>query len=123
MNTLSWNCRRLGKPDAIEALRLLIHHHKPDIVFTSELKFSSPSSLSNVSTAINFQNSYFVPAQSLSGVLALFWFSSIDFLVVAANSHFINAWFLLIFWIPLRNSPVCMVLPWQLVDGLCLISY
>jgi exonuclease III len=36
MKLLSWNCRGLGKPAAVRALRKLTKAHHPDIVFLIE---------------------------------------------------------------------------------------
>jgi exonuclease III len=41
MKLLSWNCRGLGKPAAVRALKLLTQAHHPDIVFLSETKLLS----------------------------------------------------------------------------------
>jgi exonuclease III len=41
MKLLSWNCRGLGKPDAVRALRQLTKAHHPDIVFLIETKLQS----------------------------------------------------------------------------------
>jgi exonuclease III len=41
MMLLSWNCRGLGKPSAIRALKKTLQSHKPDIVFLMETKLQS----------------------------------------------------------------------------------
>lgn len=37
MSVLSWNCRGLGNPRAVQAPKELITSKKPDIVFLSEM--------------------------------------------------------------------------------------
>jgi exonuclease III len=39
MKLLSWNCRGLGKPSAIRALKKLLQSHQPSIVYLMETKF------------------------------------------------------------------------------------
>jgi exonuclease III len=39
MKLLSWNCRGLGKPSAIRALKKLLQCHQPSIVYLMETKF------------------------------------------------------------------------------------
>jgi predicted AAA+ superfamily ATPase len=41
MKLLSWNCRGLGKPSAVRALKKLLQSHKPDIVFLTETKLQT----------------------------------------------------------------------------------
>jgi exonuclease III len=40
MKFLSWNCRGLGNPKTVRALKKLINNHQPDLVFIMETKLT-----------------------------------------------------------------------------------
>jgi exonuclease III len=97
MKILSWNCRGLGKPSAIRALKKLIQSHHPDIVFLMETKFLNS----------DFHNRFKMPGDTLlnscivdcsisssnrSGGLALFWSKDVNLDIISYNERYIDCY-------------------------------
>jgi exonuclease III len=91
MKILSWNCRGLSRPTAIQTLRRLIRDQSPDILFLTETK----SSLPQVSATLNrlgfFLMSQVAPIGS-SGGLVLSWRPGIDLECFVTKKNNISAW-------------------------------
>jgi hypothetical protein len=56
MKILSWNCRGLGNPKTVRALKKLLTNHTPDLVFLMETKLFN----SNFSFLSHFLDTYSV---------------------------------------------------------------
>jgi exonuclease III len=54
MKIISWNCQGLGNPKTVRALRKLLNHHSPDLVFIMETKLLN----SNINFITNMFDSY-----------------------------------------------------------------
>ena len=91
MKILSWNCRGLSRPAAVQTLRRLIRDQSTDILFLTETK-SSPL---QVSVTLNrpgfFLMSQVAPIGS-SGGLVLFWRPGVDLECFVTNKNNISAW-------------------------------
>ena len=55
MNFLVWNCRGLGQPRAIQALKDLIRSNKPKLIFLIETKLSL-NKMMQLKFALGFRN-------------------------------------------------------------------
>jgi hypothetical protein len=72
MNVLSWNCRGLGKPRAVQTLRRLVRTKKPNLVFLMETKQVSKFQES-VRVKLGFEANFVVDSIGRSGGLAWLW--------------------------------------------------
>jgi hypothetical protein len=97
MKLLSWNCRGLGKPAAVRALKQLtqIHHH--DIVFLSETKLlSNEFSIKTNSFGHRLPNHFYVDCilsnSNRSGGLAIFWSNNVNISVMSFNERMIDCY-------------------------------
>ena len=77
MSTLSWNCRGLGNPRAIRALKDIIKVKGPKIVFLMETKLNSKRMM-QLKQKFGFQNGFAVDCVGKSGGLALLWAGDVD---------------------------------------------
>ena len=86
MSLLCLNCRGLGKPRAVDNLRLIIEDCKPSLVFLSETKLSV-TEMRDFTTILNSFTSVFVDCRGRSGSLAMLWKNNlhVSFLSSAAN--------------------------------------
>ncbi|CAM8996214.1 unnamed protein product [Rhodiola kirilowii] len=82
MTILIWNCRGLGTPFAIRALRDVIGSSRPMIVALIETKVNK-SKCENIRVKTGFQHCFCVPANGKSGGLMVLWNSDIE---VSLNS-------------------------------------
>jgi exonuclease III len=95
MKLLSWNCRGLGKPAAVRALRQLIHSHQPDIIFLTETKLQGGEFLSKANSFGNrLLNHFFVDCtlsnSNRSGGLAIFWSKDVNISIIGYNERMID---------------------------------
>lgn len=72
MSTISWNCRGLGNPRAIRALKDIVSDKKPSFIFLIETKIKQ-SSVLKVRKQLGFKGSFVVDPVGIGGGLALFW--------------------------------------------------
>ena len=72
MSCLFWNCRGLGQPHAIRALKDLIRSNRPNLVFLIETKMSL-FHMSRLKFNLGFQHFFGVDREGLSGGLLLLW--------------------------------------------------
>ena len=126
MSLLSWNCRGLGNPQTVNALKKVIRIEKPNFVFLMETK-SDEEWVMVVRDRCEYKNSFVVPSNGLSGGLALFWkadikvsvqgssLSHIDAIVEGGGSN--NPWHLTGFY----GNPVTSLRSdsWRLLSSLC----
>lgn len=70
MKILSWNCRGLGNPRAVQVLKDLVVSYKPLLIFLIETKCMQ-SRLDFVRALISFDGAFCVNVVGLSGGLAL----------------------------------------------------
>jgi exonuclease III len=108
MKLLSWNCRGLGKPSAVRALKKLLKVTCPDVVFLVETKLSeSDTKAKYILSCGPLTNVFMVNCNisngNRSGGLALIWNNSvtinilnfnkmiIDMYITACNTN--NQWF------------------------------
>ena len=77
MIALLWNCRGLGKPSAVQALKDLIRSYKPSLVFLTETKLCERRMLS-LKFSLGFNSCFAVDRIGFGGGLALLWNSNLD---------------------------------------------
>ena len=75
MNSLSWNCRGLGNPRTVNALKKLVQAEAPSLVFLVETKLplKSMKRMSNIKHSLGLTQGLVVPSEGKSGGIALFW--------------------------------------------------
>uniref|UniRef100_A0A803NYG3 Endonuclease/exonuclease/phosphatase domain-containing protein n=1 Tax=Cannabis sativa TaxID=3483 RepID=A0A803NYG3_CANSA len=77
MNTLSWNCRGLGNPRAIQFLTDICVQKKPNFLFLCET-LSKKDVMDRIKNKLGFDSCFVVEAQGRKGGLALLWKNSDD---------------------------------------------
>src|ERR1044072_4470904 len=95
MKTLAWNCRGLGTPGAVLALRRLINSQVPDVVFLSETKKldSEMIPLRGIGECQNiFPFSCLGVGNRKSGGLCLLWRNTVDIDIISASRNHIHFW-------------------------------
>ncbi|KAM3685575.1 hypothetical protein ACJW31_11G128500 [Castanea mollissima] len=90
MSILNWNCRGLGNPQTVNALKKAIRLEDPSFIFLMETK-SNVDWMHNIRDRCGFKNSFVVPSNGLSGGLALFWKSEVTVHVQNATLTYIDA--------------------------------
>jgi exonuclease III len=95
MRILAWNCRGLGKPFAVRALRQLLKVNRPDVVFLSETKMceSDPYLKSNLCSE-NLPNYFLVNCAKnkgkRSGGLIMLWNKDVHLNILNHDNRFID---------------------------------
>ena len=72
MSTISWNCRRLGKPRTVRALQRALHKEAPQFVFLIETKLSQEK-MNHKKQELGYTQGLAVFSIGQSGGLALLW--------------------------------------------------
>ena len=72
MNPIAWNCRGLGNPRAIRALKELIQMKDPKLIFFMETKVKE-SRMMKLKYSLGFKNCVAVDCTGKSGGLAMLW--------------------------------------------------
>uniref|UniRef100_A0A5B7BGF4 Endonuclease/exonuclease/phosphatase domain-containing protein n=1 Tax=Davidia involucrata TaxID=16924 RepID=A0A5B7BGF4_DAVIN len=72
MKILGWNCRGLGNPQTVRALRQLVKEEAPNILFLFETK-TNQTRMEFIKSQIGFRNGVFVDSDGKSGGLCLLW--------------------------------------------------
>uniref|UniRef100_A0A5B7A8Z2 Endonuclease/exonuclease/phosphatase domain-containing protein n=1 Tax=Davidia involucrata TaxID=16924 RepID=A0A5B7A8Z2_DAVIN len=72
MKILSWNCRGLGNPRSVRALRQMVREEAPKILFLSETK-SDKTRMEYIKQHVGFANGVYVESEGRSGGLGLLW--------------------------------------------------
>ncbi|XP_056685630.1 uncharacterized protein [Spinacia oleracea] len=89
MNTLAWNCRGIGNPRAVRALRNWCSSFGPDLLFISETKINKET-VEKLKDKFGFDNAIGVSSRGLSGGLCMFWKSeSVSFNLISLSQHHI----------------------------------
>jgi len=71
MKIISWNCQGLGNPLTVQALRALVVHEKPEVVFLMETK-NQDIVIQQIQRRLKFPRSFMVSPRGLAGGMALF---------------------------------------------------
>lgn len=87
----SWNCRGLGNPRAVRALKELIKRERPKILFLMETK-RNKSEWDQLKVKLKCKKCFVVDCGGCSGGLAMLWENSIDLTIKSYSSHHIDAW-------------------------------
>jgi hypothetical protein len=90
MKILSWNCRGLYRPAAVQTLRRLIRDQSPHILFMSETKI--PPQIFAALNRLGFFLLTQVVASGTSGGLVLSWRPGVDLECFSSNKNNIIAW-------------------------------
>ena len=88
MNIMSWNCRGLGNPWTVQALKRVIKKEDPSLVFLMETKLIVEE-MKNVQREIGWSQGIVVASEGRSGGLALLWKPDVKVTV-----RFINRWYI-----------------------------
>ena len=70
MSTLSWNCRGLGNPRTIQALKGLVMDIKPNIIFLMKTLSVRPE-LESIKKLLAYEGMFVVDCKGHSGGLSL----------------------------------------------------
>jgi hypothetical protein len=97
MKILAWNCRGLGKPAAVRALKQIILTHHPDKVFLSETKLQRAELVSKINAFGNRLPNNFCVDCTLSnsnrrGGLAMLWSSNVNLSIIGFNERWIDCY-------------------------------
>jgi exonuclease III len=97
MKILSWNCRGLGKPSAVRALRQLILTHHPDIVFLTETKLQKSEIVPKINAFGNRLPNIFCVDCTLTSSnrrrgLAMLWTNNVNLSVTGFNERMIDCY-------------------------------
>ncbi|KAL9441947.1 hypothetical protein AB3S75_020450 [Citrus x aurantiifolia] len=90
MKVLSWNVRGLGKPRTRQALKKVLHLHKPEIFFCCETKMLAKQVYVE-SRNFNFEYCFAVDRDGMGGGLALFWNAKDNVEIKSFSKHHIDA--------------------------------
>lgn len=94
MLILSWNCRGLGSPTAVQDLRRVVRRFKPWVVFLCETKLSA-FEMKKVKLALDFPSGVFVEAEGGKGGLALLWKDEVSFVLSSLSQYHVEGQILL----------------------------
>lgn len=89
MSTLSWNCRGLGTPWAIQFLTETVFQKKPSIVFLCET-LCKKDIVEKVRSLIRFDGAFSVDMEGRSGGLAMFWKNQDEIQLLSYSRHHIE---------------------------------
>ena len=78
MTTLAWNCRGLGIPRSVQALKDLVRAEDPMLVFVAETKASISQMKKHKNEINQHLQALIVPSDGKSGGLALMWKEDAD---------------------------------------------
>uniref|UniRef100_A0A2N9FSP0 CCHC-type domain-containing protein n=1 Tax=Fagus sylvatica TaxID=28930 RepID=A0A2N9FSP0_FAGSY len=90
MRLLSWNCRGVGRPPTVRAIKALARKEGPDVLFVSETKLKFPK-VERLRLSMGFAESFYVDSFGKAGGLALFWKLGVELEVVFSNKNCIAA--------------------------------
>ncbi|CAM8990804.1 unnamed protein product [Rhodiola kirilowii] len=90
MKLLSWNCRGLGRPRTVRALRDAIRVYSPQIVCLMETK-KKEADRDWIKWKLGFRNCLLVGCRVLSGGLALLWEDGADVRITSFSRNHIDA--------------------------------
>ena len=90
MSFLCWNCRGLGNPRTVRALRSLVKRKAPDVLFLQETKLDNMK-MDHLRRNLGFQKGFFVSRVGQGGGLALLWHSELEVLIEGSSNSHIDA--------------------------------
>ena len=90
MNSLCWNCRGIGNPRTVFALRDYLRSWNPKLVFLSETKLISRRR-EKVKYKLGFSNGLIVPSRGRRGGLALLWSNDTVLEIKSYSDYHIDA--------------------------------
>ena len=90
MNSLSWNCRGIGNPRTVRALRDLVQQWNPKIVFLMKTK-AGAKRMTKVKERIGFPNGLVVPSEGKSGGIVLLWIREVEVEIKSFSRFHIDA--------------------------------
>jgi len=93
MKVLAWNCRGLGNPRAVRALRGLVKEEDPDIIYLSETKRRAHEMVS-ICRRLGLSNKLCVDCtgegRNRSGGLAMLWKDQLELTLKSWSSNHID---------------------------------
>jgi len=97
MKILSWNCRGLGNPAAVRALKKLLQSNCPDVMFLMETKLADTDTKAKANLFCDPLSNLFMvncdlSAKNRSGGLALIWNQSVNINILSFNKISIDAY-------------------------------
>lgn len=90
MCLLSWNCRGLGRPRAVQELVCMVQTHRPKVVFLSETR-QNQGFVENIKWRIGLRGCLAVNGIGKGGGIALFWDESVNVTIKSYNLRHIDA--------------------------------
>ena len=90
MIALCWNCRGLGTPRSVRALRECVRRWDPKVVFLSETK-KNIAGMKRVKVKLDFVNGFYVQREGKGGGLAMLWRKEINLEIKSYSKHHIDA--------------------------------
>ena len=90
MIALCWNCRGLGTPRSVGALRELVQRWDPMVVFLTETKKKN-AGMTKVRMKIGFENGFYVKKEGKGGGLAILWRREVNLEIKSYSIHQIDA--------------------------------
>ncbi|CAH9133147.1 unnamed protein product [Cuscuta epithymum] len=91
MSCISWNCRGLGNPLAVQVLVDMIHLKRPKLVFLMET-FCNSSKIEMVRKKTGMHAGFGVDSIGHRGGIALLWEDGVHVDVRDSSPNFIDAW-------------------------------
>lgn len=90
---VAWNCRGLGNPRAVRALKELIKKEDPQIIFLCETKLTKVE-WGRMKLKLGFAKCEAVDCEGVGrrGGLALLWRDSVDLSIKAVSSNYVDSW-------------------------------
>lgn len=95
MKCISWNCRGLGNPAAVRALKKILKQHCPDFVFLMETRLKSSDSKAKSSLLCGPLSNLYMSDCTITngrraGGLALIWNNVVTIDIILSNKNFID---------------------------------
>ncbi|XP_075644989.1 uncharacterized protein LOC142615978 [Castanea sativa] len=90
MIAISWNCRGIGTPLSVRALRELVRRWDPMVVFLTETKKKN-SGMTKVRIKVGFENGFYVQREGKGGGLAMLWKRYVNLEIKSYSRHHIDA--------------------------------
>ncbi|KAL4598093.1 hypothetical protein ACB092_11G034200 [Castanea dentata] len=90
MIAISWNCRGIGTPLSVRALRELVQRWDPMVVFLTETKKKN-SGMTKVRIKVGFENGLYVQREGKGGGLAMLWKRDVNLEIRSYSRHHIDA--------------------------------
>ncbi|XP_043812756.1 uncharacterized protein LOC110619075 [Manihot esculenta] len=89
MRILCWNCRGVGNPRAVTAMKDLVFYYKPSILFLMETKVHGVR-MNQIKNLLHYSNCFSVDSIGIGGGLSLMWNTDVQLQVSYFSSNFID---------------------------------